>query len=44
LVITPFNKPIPKGDRTEIAEEGMRLLEFLAPGDQHDVRFGPVKG
>jgi hypothetical protein len=44
LVITPFNKPIPKDDRTEIAEEGMRLLEFLAPGDQHDVRFGPVKG
>lgn len=43
LSITPFDKPIPKADRSAIAEEGTRLLEFLAPGEHHDVGFGPAK-
>jgi len=43
LVITPFNRPIPKGERPAIVEEATRLLEFLTPGEKHDVRFAPVK-
>jgi len=43
LVITPFDKPIPKGQRPQIVEEATRLLEFLTPGAKHDVRFAPVK-
>jgi Winged helix DNA-binding domain len=40
LSITPFVKPFSKADRPAIAEEGMRLLDFLAPGDKHEVRLG----
>jgi len=40
LKIDPFVKPIPKPERLEIEAEGMRLLDFLAPGDKHQVRFG----
>lgn len=43
LLITPFKRPIPKPERSPIAAEAMRLLEFLAPGEAQDVRFGPVK-
>ena len=43
VVITPFDKPIPKSDKTPIEEEALDLLEFLTPGAKHDVRFGPVK-
>ena len=43
LVITPFEKPIPKGGRPAIVEEALRLLAFLTPGEKHDVRFAPVK-
>jgi len=43
LVITPFDQPIAKGERQEVIEEASRLLDFLAPGEKHDVRFGPVK-
>jgi len=41
LVITPFGDPIPQREHPPIAEEGMRLLEFLAPGERHRVTFGP---
>jgi len=40
LHISPFVKPIAKAEKPAIAEEGMRLLDFLAPGDEHQVRFG----
>ena len=40
LAITPFGEPIPRRERPEIAEEGMRLLAFLAPGEKHRVHFG----
>jgi winged helix DNA-binding protein len=43
LSITPFDKPITIVDRPLIAEEGMRLLHLLAPGEKHDVHFSPVK-
>ena len=42
LTIAPFVKPISKAEKPAIEEEGRRLLEFLAPGDEHDLRFGPV--
>ena len=43
LVVTPFEKPISKADEHAIAEEGLRLLEFLAPEEKHDVRFAAVE-
>jgi hypothetical protein len=43
LVVTPFGTAIPKALQPAIAEEGMRLLEFLAPGDKHEVWFAPAK-
>jgi hypothetical protein len=43
LVITPFVRPIPKPERPAVGEEGLRLLDFLAPGDRHDVRFEGAK-
>ena len=42
LSITPLEKPIPPRQRIEITEEGLRLLQFLAPGEKHAVRFGPI--
>ena len=43
LHITPFDSPIDRAGRRRIEEEGLRLLEFLAPGEKHDVRVGAVK-
>jgi hypothetical protein len=43
LVITPFEKAIPKGERPAIVEEALRLLDFLAAGEKRDVRFAPAK-
>lgn len=43
LLITPFVRPIPTGERPAIIEEGLRLLEFLAPGEKHDVNFEAAK-
>ena len=40
LAIAAFVKPISKAEKPAIEAEGMRLLDFLAPGDKHDVRFG----
>jgi hypothetical protein len=41
IVVTPFERPLAKSDRTQITEEAYRLLQFLAPGEKHDVRFPP---
>ncbi len=38
LAITPYRKVSAK-DRTALTKEGLALLEFLAPGRDHDVRF-----
>ena len=43
LVITPFEKAIPKAERPAIVEEALRLLDFLAAGEKRDVRFAPPK-
>ena len=43
LVITPFDKQIPKQDRDPIVEEGLRLLAFLAPGERHRVQFAAAQ-
>jgi hypothetical protein len=42
LEISPFDEPIRRQDQPAIIEEGLRLLAFLAPGERHRVRFGPV--
>jgi len=39
VVVTPFVKPLPKGEQRPIADEAMKLLGFLAPGAKHEVRF-----
>ncbi|TMC84465.1 MAG: winged helix DNA-binding domain-containing protein [Chloroflexi bacterium] len=43
LLITPFGKPLPRREQPPIAEEARALLDFLAPGEKHEVEFGPVK-
>jgi hypothetical protein len=43
ISIEPFVTPIPKAEKPAIEEEGMRLLDFLAPGERHAVRFAPAK-
>ncbi|HEY1456579.1 MAG TPA: winged helix DNA-binding domain-containing protein, partial [Candidatus Dormibacteraeota bacterium] len=43
ITIAPFKKPIAKSDQPPIAAEAVQLLELLAPGLRHDVRFGPVR-
>ncbi len=43
LNITPFDAPVDGSGRHAIAEEGLRLLGLLAPGERHDVEFGPVR-
>jgi hypothetical protein len=42
LEITPFDEPIRRHDQPAIIDEGLSLLAFLAPGEKHRVRFGPV--
>ena len=44
IFVTPFEKPLSSPARADIEEEATRLLGFLAPGEKHEVRFGPVKG
>ena len=43
MLVTPFEKALSKNEAREIESEARRLLEFLAPGARHEVRFGPVK-
>jgi hypothetical protein len=35
-------RPTTKGELTELSAEGAALLEFLAPGDVHDIRVSPA--
>jgi winged helix DNA-binding protein len=35
-------RPLAKGELTELSQEGAALLEFLAPGDVHDIRVSPA--
>jgi len=43
MVVTPFEKALPNPDANRVEEESLRLLDFLAPGARHEVRFAPVK-
>ena len=43
MVITPFDEPIRRQERAPVTAEGLRLLDFLAPGQKHGVEFGQVK-
>jgi hypothetical protein len=42
LTIAPFRR-VTRKDATALADEGLRLLEFAAPQDAHDVRLLPVR-
>lgn len=44
LTITPFDAPLDASGRSRVGDEGLRLLRLLAPGDRHDLGFGPVAG
>ena len=37
LAVTPFRR-IPRAEREPLLEEASRLLAFVAPGAEHDVR------
>ena len=39
LVITPFEKEMTKRERSDVVDEAMRLMQLLAPGEPHDLRF-----
>lgn len=41
--VAPFTEPLTRLERKEIEPEGLRLLEFLAPGERHEVAFAPVR-
>lgn len=43
MVVTPFEKPLARSDSHLVEAEARKLLELLAPGAKHEVRFGPVK-
>lgn len=43
LTVAPFTKPLTRLERQAIEPEGLRLLEFLAPGEKREVAFGPVR-
>jgi hypothetical protein len=43
LEISPFVNPLTKAERAAIEAESLQLMNFLAPGEKHDLKFGPVK-
>jgi len=43
LLVTAFVRPLPRSDQAAIADEAAALLQFLAPGEKHDLRFGAVR-
>ena len=43
LVVAPFTKPLTRRERPAIEAEALQLLAFLAPGEKHEVAFGPVR-
>ena len=43
LVITPFEKDMTKRERGEVVDEAMHLMELLAPGERHDLRFAATR-
>ena len=43
LEVSPFARPFTKPERAAIGDEARSLLDFLAPGEERDVAFAPVK-
>ena len=43
IAVRPFERALARSDRNAIAEEAMGLLQLLAPGHRHGVRFEAVK-
>src|SRR4029077_10504322 len=43
LVVPPFEEPIRRPDAAALTKEGLRLLAFLAPGEEHRVELAPMK-
>ncbi|HUE66644.1 MAG TPA: winged helix DNA-binding domain-containing protein [Candidatus Acidoferrum sp.] len=43
LEISPFINPLTKSERRAIEAESHQLMKFLTPGEEHDVKFGPMK-
>ena len=43
MVITPFELAFGKAESQAVEREARELLDFLAPGDRHEVRFAPAK-
>ena len=43
MTITPFDRPMAKPEARSVESEARSLLELLAPGAKHEVRFSAVK-
>lgn len=43
LEVSPFVNALTQPERAAIEAESHRLMNFLAPGEKHDVKFGPVR-
>jgi hypothetical protein len=43
LEVTPFEKAMTKTEQGSIGGEAMNLMELLAPGESHDLRFAPAR-
>jgi hypothetical protein len=43
VLVTAFGEAFNRRDARAVEAEALPLLEFLAPGDKHDVRFGPAR-
>lgn len=43
LVVEPYGRRLTKEDAAETTEEGLRLLAFVAPDREHEVRLTPPR-
>jgi hypothetical protein len=43
LLITAFKRAIARSQQPPLVAEAFKLLDFLAPGEKHEVRFGPAR-
>ena len=41
LVVEPYGRRLTKKDSAEVTEEGLGLLDFVAPGREHEVQITP---
>jgi hypothetical protein len=43
LAVQPFTRPLTRPEKQAIEAEAQALLDFLSPGEGHEVAFGPVR-